>query len=236
NEVLRGKARQRRVETQHDRAAKPGRGQKPQFRALVGQAEQRLLGPKKTAGMRLEGERRGFSPERLGARPRRRDHGAVAAMDAVESAEGDDRAGEGVVRGRFAPHHDERLFRLRLICHDRRWNGPRMTSDGSLITAAPVIASPAAAFKQAGSYQLRRCITAFGVTPAAAKMPDSAAASGSWRSPSSSAWMPAVTNRQSMPQAAAPLRSVRTESPVASRRWCPAGLPRAASARASACS
>ena len=36
--------------------------------------------------------------------------------------------------------------------------------------------------------------------------------------------------------AAAPLRSVRTESPIASRRWCCTGPPRAASARASACS
>ena len=72
-----------------------------------------------------------------------------------------------------------------------------------MTTVAPVIASPVAVFKQARSYQLSRCITAFGATPAAAKMPDSAAASGSWRLPSSSAWMPAVTNRQSMPKAAA---------------------------------
>src|SRR5262245_7913483 len=70
NEVLRGKPRQRRVEAQHDRAAKPGRGQKPQLRALVGEAEQWLVGAKKTAGMRLEGERRRLPPERLGARQR----------------------------------------------------------------------------------------------------------------------------------------------------------------------
>ena len=34
---------------------------------------------------------------------------------------------------------------------------------------------------------------------------------GSCRSPNSSAWMPAVTNRQSMPKSVAPVRSVRTE-------------------------
>ena len=55
----------------------------------------------------------------------------------------------------------------------------------------------------------------------------SAAASGLSRPPSSSAWMPAVTNRQSMPKAAAPLRSVRTESPIASTRLCAVSRPRA---------
>src|SRR5262249_19055675 len=204
NEVLRGKACQRRVEAQHDRAAKPGRGQKPQLRALVGEPEQRLVGAKKTAGMRLEGERCRFPPQRLGARQRRRDHGAGAAMPAVENAGGGDGAGERVVGGRFAPHHDERLFRRRLVGHDRRWSGPRMTSDGSLITAAPVIASPWALFKQAASYQLSRCITAFGATPAAANMPDSAAASGSWRLPGSPAWVRAVAHRQTMAEGAGP--------------------------------
>src|SRR5215468_1327966 len=99
NEVLRGKACERRAETQHDRAAEPGRGQKPQLRALVGQPEQRLLGAKERAGMRLEGQRRRFAPERFGARQRRRDHGAVAAMYAVEIADGDDGAVERVVGG-----------------------------------------------------------------------------------------------------------------------------------------
>jgi hypothetical protein len=112
---------------QHDRAVEPGRGQKPQLRALVGEAEQRLVVAKKNAGMRLEGERRGSPPQRLGARQRGRDHGAVAAMHAVEIADGDDGAVERVVGGRFAPHHDERLSRLRLVGHDRRWNGPRKT-------------------------------------------------------------------------------------------------------------
>jgi hypothetical protein len=150
NEVLRGKACERGVEAQHDRAAEPGRGQKPQLRALVGQPEQRLLGAKENAGMRLEGQRCRFPPEGFGARERRRDHGAVAAMHAVEIADGDDGAVERVVRGRFAADHDERLSRLRLVGHDRRWSGPRRTSDGSLTTAAPVIARPVVVFKHVG--------------------------------------------------------------------------------------
>ena len=57
------------------------------------------------------------------------------------------------------------------------------------------------------------------------------------RPPSSSAWMPAVTNRQSIPNAAAPLRSVRTESPIASTRARRRPRRRAAfRAVASACS
>jgi hypothetical protein len=71
-------------------------------------------------------------------------------MHAVEIADGDDGTVERVVGGRFAPDHDERLSRLRLVGHDRRWSGPRRTSDGSLTTAAPVIARPVAAFKQGG--------------------------------------------------------------------------------------
>src|SRR5262245_66664763 len=115
--------------------------------------------------MRLEGERRGFPPKRLGARQRCRDHGAMAAMHAVEIADGDDGAVERVVPGRFAPHHDERLFRLRLVGHDRRWNGPRMTPDGRLITAAPVIASPAASFNPAPPHPLRPSLPALPPPP-----------------------------------------------------------------------
>src|SRR5262249_62237891 len=63
NKVLRGQAGERRVEAQHDRAGKSGRGQEPQLRALVGEAEQRLLGSEETARMRLEGERRGWPGE-----------------------------------------------------------------------------------------------------------------------------------------------------------------------------
>src|SRR5262249_46010779 len=61
-------------------------------------------------------------------------------------------------------------------------------------------------------------ITAFGTVPVAAKIAASALMSGASWPPSSSAWMPAVTNRQSMPSASAPLKSVRTESPMASTR------------------
>ena len=69
-------------------------------------------------------------------------------------------------------------------------------------------------------------LTAFGAMPASAKIRFSAARLGSCRSPSSSAWMPAVTNRQSIPKSVAPLRSVRIESPIASTR-CRAGVRRA---------
>ena len=68
NEVVRGEARERRVEAQYDRPAEPGRCQEPQLRALVGEAEQRPVGPKKPARMRLEGERGGRPGQRLGAR------------------------------------------------------------------------------------------------------------------------------------------------------------------------
>jgi predicted ATPase len=37
------------------------------------------------------------------------EHGLMAAMHAVEIADGDDCPVEGVLRGRFASHHDERL-------------------------------------------------------------------------------------------------------------------------------
>src|SRR5262249_21057200 len=49
DEVWRRQTRQRRVETQHDGAAKPRRGQKPQLGALVGEAEQRRVGTEKAA-------------------------------------------------------------------------------------------------------------------------------------------------------------------------------------------
>jgi hypothetical protein len=67
--------------------------------------------------MRLEGERGRRPGKRLGARQHRRDHGAVAAMHAVEIADGDDCAVERVIRGRFAADDDERLCWLRLVRH-----------------------------------------------------------------------------------------------------------------------
>ena len=84
----------RRVESQHDRAVEPGRGQQPQFGGLVGQPEQRLAGVEESARMRLEGQRRRRPAERRARALRRRDHGLMAAMDAIEIADGDDRAAQ----------------------------------------------------------------------------------------------------------------------------------------------
>ena len=147
NEVVRGEPRQRRVEVQHDRAAQSGRGEKPQLRALVGEAEQRRRGLEETARMRLEGERGRRPGKRLGARQRCPDHGAMAAMHAVEITDGDDGAVERLIRGRFAADDDERLCWLRLVRH----GGDRMGLDRSLITLAPVIARLPREFKQAGA-------------------------------------------------------------------------------------
>src|SRR5262249_58537467 len=72
------------------------------------------------------GERGGRPGARCGARQRRRDHGAVAAVHAVEIADGDDRAIERVLRGRFAPDDDEGLWRLWLVGHGGGRNGPDM--------------------------------------------------------------------------------------------------------------
>ena len=83
-------------------------------------------------------------------------------------------------------------------------------------------------------YHISRRVTAFGARSASAKILFSAARFGSCRSPSSSAWMPAVTNRQSMPKSVAPLRSVRTESPIASTRLSGAAPPRRPATRSSA--
>ncbi len=109
DEFLRRKAGQRRVEGEHDRAVEPGRGQKPQFGGLVGQPEQRLAGIEEGARMRLEGQRRRRPAQRPGLVQRRADHGAMAAMHAIEIADGDDGATQGVI-GR-AVAHDGEVFR-----------------------------------------------------------------------------------------------------------------------------
>ena len=109
DEVLRREAGQRRVEREHDRAVEPGRGQKPQFDGLIGQPEQRLAGIEEGARMRLEGQRRRRPAQPPGQVLHRADHGAVAAMHAVEIADGDYRATQGVT-GR-AVAHDEEIFR-----------------------------------------------------------------------------------------------------------------------------
>ena len=60
-------------------------------------------------------------------------------------------------------------------------------------------------------------------------------AGSSWSMPAnSSAWMPRVTNRQSMPKPCAPVRSVRTESPIASTRSSGVAWPRRSAASAMA--
>ena len=152
HEILGGKARERGVEPQHDRAGEAGRGQQAQLRAFVREAEQRLVRTEEGAGMRFEGQRRGRPGERLGARQRGRDHRPVAAMHAVEIADGDDRAVERVVRGCVATDHGERLGRLRLVGHGGGGRHGASDDDGcarSLITVRPVIARPSAGFKQA---------------------------------------------------------------------------------------
>ena len=111
DEILRGETCQRRVEAQHDRAVEPGGGQEPQLRALVGEAEQRLVRPEEAAGMRLEGERGRRPAQRLGAGARGGDDGAVAAVNPVEIADGKHRAIERVVGRCFAMDHDERVGR-----------------------------------------------------------------------------------------------------------------------------
>ena len=50
DEIRGGETRQRRVEAQHDRAVEPGGGQEPQLRALVGEAEQRLVAAGRSRG------------------------------------------------------------------------------------------------------------------------------------------------------------------------------------------
>ena len=74
----------------HDHGAgKPGAGQKPQLVGLVGQAELRGVRAEKAARMRLEGQRQRGPAMRPAHLQRRRDHGAVAEVDAVEIAHGD---------------------------------------------------------------------------------------------------------------------------------------------------
>ena len=120
DEVLGRELGQRRVEPQHDGAVEPGRRQQPQLRPLVGQAEQRLVRPEEAARVRLEGERRGRPAERLGALQRSRDHGAVAAVHAVEIADGDHGAAQRVVCGRVVAHHGERSGRRPAVGHGDR--------------------------------------------------------------------------------------------------------------------
>ena len=100
HEIFRRQRRERRVETQHDRAVEAGLGEQPQLRGLVAQAEDRLVRLEDGARMRLEGQHRGLAPERAGAPQRHVDHGAMAAVDAFEIADRHHRAPEGVLARR----------------------------------------------------------------------------------------------------------------------------------------
>ena len=76
--------------------------------------EQRVLRPQEQPRMRREGQRRGLAPERLGALERGADHGAVAAMHAVEIA---DRHHGAAQRADVAVARDmEALRRLARVC------------------------------------------------------------------------------------------------------------------------
>ena len=109
DEILRGEARQRGVERQHHGAIEAVRSKQPQFGGLVGQPEQRLARVEEVARMRLEGQDPCRLAEAPGARDRRRDHGPVAAVDAIEIAHGEDGAAERAIGRCIA--HDEEAFR-----------------------------------------------------------------------------------------------------------------------------
>ena len=113
DEILRRQARERGVEGQDHGAVEAGGGEQAQLVALVGEPEQRHVRPKKCARMRLEGERRRRGAQVARARHRRRDDGAMAAMHAVEIADGEHRALERIEARPVVAHGDERLARLR---------------------------------------------------------------------------------------------------------------------------
>ena len=75
------------VEGHDDGAVEPARRQQAQPVALAGELEQRVLRAQEHARMRRERQRRRLAAERLGALERGADHGAVAAMHAVEVAD-----------------------------------------------------------------------------------------------------------------------------------------------------
>src|SRR5262249_6238614 len=118
NKVLRGQAGERRVEAQHDRAGKSGRGQEPQLRALVGEAEQRLLGSEETARMRREREQRGCGSK-------------VSAAAGRESALA--RASAAAITAR-CPRCTPSKLPMATTAPSRAWSAgasPRMTISGS---------------------------------------------------------------------------------------------------------
>ncbi len=75
------------VEGHDDGAVEPARRQQAQLVALAGELEQRVLRPQEQPRMRREGQGRGLAAERPGSLKRGADHGAVAAVHAVEIAD-----------------------------------------------------------------------------------------------------------------------------------------------------
>ena len=123
--------------------------------------------------------------------------------DAVHHGHGriEDRERDRRQEGRRVELHRQAVQRADAQEQDRRGVPRRRRRRPARSLTTPTAASPPSA-----SRRRRR-------TAASAR-----ALSGCSRPPSSSAWMPEVTNRQSTPNACAPLRSVRTESPIASTR------------------
>jgi len=109
DEIVRAQFRQACVEGKYDRAVEASRREQPQLGGLVGEAEQRLLRIKERAWMRLEGERGRWLAECAGPRLRGRDHCFMAAMHAVEIADGDGRTAKRGGRRKIA--HDREGFR-----------------------------------------------------------------------------------------------------------------------------
>ena len=108
HKFFRGQLGERRIEGEDDRTIEPGAGQQPQLIRLVGQPEQLFLRIEEGARMRLEGQRRGRLSQNSGAIERGSDDGAMAAMHAVEIADGDDCAAQATVAPAVA--HDEEVF------------------------------------------------------------------------------------------------------------------------------
>ena len=76
--------------------------------ALARELEQRVLRPQEKPRMRLEGQRRGLAGRAPRARERRADHGAMAAMHAVEIADRHHGAAQRADDGRRRARHESR--------------------------------------------------------------------------------------------------------------------------------
>ncbi len=90
DEFFRRGRHQRRVEGHDDGAIESGACKQAQLVALARKLEQRVLRPQELSRVRREGERRSLAVELSRSCARGVDHGAVAAVHAVEIADGDD--------------------------------------------------------------------------------------------------------------------------------------------------